>query len=648
MNSVKSEDLFQLKSVSQPVKLGSKVFFVETQARKKDNDYISKIVSIDIENNSRMVWGDSGSVNTNFEISPNQKQLAYISNENEKTQLYVISLDGGAARALTNEEYGISDFQWSKDSKNIYYQTSSYPEIDEEFKSFPQRFTSNDYYYKRDGSGLNPQDGTFYIKKVDVETDDKSTLVKTDTPFSFGHISEDETDIYVTAGNDLEDDKEYGSNIYRFNIAEEAFIPLLDFEKGTYSFVDITDDESKILYAGNDMVYGIVQYSDLYIYDVASESSVKLTGSLDQEVGDVISGDFQQQVEGFAPTFLTKDKVIFNSSYHGTTQIYTATAQGEIEKIVDEENHIYDGSVLVGKSEFAIAYSTPTKPGVIAVVNGESGSVSPIYNPNADYEVDHQIQDPERFWFDGADNRKTQGWYFPPVEAKENHPVILYIHGGPQVAYGETFFHEMQVLASQGYGVINLNPRGSGSYGQMGAYAIVGDYGNNDFNDLMHGVDYVLENHPEIDEENMFVAGGSYGGFMTNWIVGHTDRFKAAITQRSISNWVSFFGTSDIGPVFVKENLQADLSNPRQLWRMSPLAYVGDVKTPVLVQHSENDLRCPMEQGEQFYVGLKDRGVEAEFVRYPESSHGLSREGLPNLRMDRMKDITVWLDKHYG
>ncbi|MFR4955109.1 MAG: alpha/beta hydrolase family protein, partial [Enterococcus gallinarum] len=156
----------------------------------------------------------------------------------------------------------------------------------------------------------------------------------------------------------------------------------------------------------------------------------------------------------------------------------------------------------------------------------------------------------------------------------------------------------------------------------------------------------VLNHHPEIDPQKIHVVGGSYGGFMTNWIVGHTDRFCSAVTQRSISNWISFYGTSDIGPFFVKYQLLHDLDESKILWEMSPLAYADHVSTPTLVLHGENDLRCPQEQGQQFYTALKRNDIDTKLILFPHSSHGLSRSGLPNLRLERLSAITEWMKTH--
>jgi len=194
--------------------------------------------------------------------------------------------------------------------------------------------------------------------------------------------------------------------------------------------------------------------------------------------------------------------------------------------------------------------------------------------------------------------------------------------------------------------VIAINPRGGNSYGQDFETAVIGHYGEGDFDDLMLGVDAALKLDPTIDDRQLCVTGGSYGGFMTNWIETHSTRFAAAVTQRSIANWISFYGTSDIGYYFTPWELQAGMQDIQTLWRFSPLAYVDQASTPILILHGEEDLRCPTTQGKEFFVGLKEAGVETQLVLFPQANHDLSRSGLPNLRIDRLKRINQWFQDH--
>ena len=232
-------------------------------------------------------------------------------------------------------------------------------------------------------------------------------------------------------------------------------------------------------------------------------------------------------------------------------------------------------------------------------------------------------------------------------EAGKKYPLIVEVHGGPHMMYSNAFMHEFQVLTAKGYGVLYINPRGSHGYGQAFVDAVRGDYGGGDYHDIMDATNFAINHFDWIDEDRLGVTGGSYGGFMTNWIVGHTNKFKAAATQRSISNWVSFYGVSDIGYFFTEwEHKTNKLDDIDKLWEISPLRYVNNIETPLLILHSEKDYRCPIEQGEQLYVALKHQDKPTRFVRFPESNHELSRNGDPALRISRLNEIIEWFDTY--
>src|SRR5699024_5883074 len=255
------------------------------------------------------------------------------------------------------------------------------------------------------------------------------------------------------------------------------------------------------------------------------------------------------------------------------------------------------------------------------------------------------LNEPEEKAITAEDGWHIQGWLLRPYgfQDRKKYPMILEIHGGPHVMYGQTFFHEMQLLAAKGYVVLYTNPRGNHGYGQTFVNACGFENGGKDYSDLMCAVDQVLENYSFIDEKRLGVTGGSYGGFMTNWIVGHTNRFKAAVTQRSISNWLSFYGVSDIGYFFTKwEHGYNLLDDPKKLWEFSPLKYTENIETPLLILHGELDFRCPVEQGEQLFITLKHLRKEVEFVRFPGANHELSRSGHPEMRIERLNHILRW------
>ena len=237
----------------------------------------------------------------------------------------------------------------------------------------------------------------------------------------------------------------------------------------------------------------------------------------------------------------------------------------------------------------------------------------------------------------------------PPRSVRRRaHPAIVYIHGGPRVQYGRFFMHEFFVLAGRGYVVGFSNPRGGQGYGEAHSKVIHDAWGTVDYEDVMAFADHVA-GLPYVDGDRLGVAGGSYGGYMTNWIVGHTDRFRAAVTQRSVSNLLSMWGSSDFNWTFQQEiGLAPPWEAFEKMWERSPMKHIGGAKTPTLVLHNEQDLRCAIEQGEQVFVALKRLGVPTEMVRFPDEPHGLSRTGRTDRRIARLGHILRWFDRYLG
>lgn len=652
MDNITNESLFDLRNVSQPIVAGDKIFYLETNIDKDENKYISAIFQINPETKERIPYGDSGSTNMQISLSPDKNTIAYLSNntKDEKVQLFTMPLTGGSATQLTFEKNGIGSYLWLDESNTIYYQASVKQEDDDSDnekdsqKNLPKKTVSTKLNYKMDGRGVIPEDRLYQVKKITLGETEAEVVFEADRGISVQYIAKDESYFLYFDRLDPDDEWVYGGSLYRYDVAKKSSELLVsDMPKGMFSFELTNETEDLFILSGHDFAYKFVTQSEIYRFDLKEKKLTNLTADLDISVGDSLVGDFQQNVGGPDLWWLDNGKTfLFKATEDGKITLYKATIDGNIEKIVDEEMHITGLDLFEDKSLAAITYSTLTVPSALGLLNLETAEVTDVYRPNDTFFETHAVSKPERFWFKSVKDWSIQGWYMSPVDAKENHPAILYIHGGPQVSYGETFFHEMQALAAAGYGVILLNPRGGSGYGQEFVASILDNYGDEDYQDLMNGLDYVLENHPEIDSDNLYVAGGSYGGFMTNWIVTHNNRFKAAVTQRSISNWLSFYGASDIGPSFVEFQLGRDLSKADELWQMSPLAHAANAKTPLLVIHGEEDLRCPLEQGQQMYIAMKKQRVETKLVTFPKSSHGLSRNGLPNLRIQRLDEIANW------
>lgn len=384
---------------------------------------------------------------------------------------------------------------------------------------------------------------------------------------------------------------------------------------------------------------------------------------------------------GERPVFSPDGRFIYMlASDGGTVHLHRVElATGRVSRVTAGDRVIHAFALSPDGERAAFAAAEPLNPAEVYLAwlspPGESSDPLPFDPPhlvavpelgsyreqvltglNTGLLAEKELSMPERFWFQaGPGEPQVDGWYLPPVGSRSSaaeaasHPAVLEIHGGPMGQYGSGFFFEFQLLAAAGYGVVYTNPRGSLGYGAEFCRSIRADWGNRDYADLMAGLDEALRRYPAIDPGRLGVAGGSYGGFMVNWIIGHTDRFKAAITMRSVVNRMSAMGTSDLG-------FRRVAQFGGKLWweelepylHQSPLMWASNVRTPLLIEQQENDLRCPIEQAEQLYAALKLLRREVRFVRYPGESHGMSRNGKPWHRVHRLKTILEWFAGHLG
>ena len=312
----------------------------------------------------------------------------------------------------------------------------------------------------------------------------------------------------------------------------------------------------------------------------------------------------------------------------------------------DRTVHFADVGDAVNRLVYAVNDPTHLDDLYLSDLGGRNEK--PLTHLNADLWKQLRLVPVERLPFKSADGWDIDGFFMKPNgwEAGKKYPMILTIHGGPAGQYGFDWYHEFQVYASQGYAVFFTNPRGSTGYGEKFERGIELNWGGKDYVDVMSGVDAALAKYPWIDRDKLGVTGGSYGGFMTNWIVGHTNRFKAAVTLRSISNFISDDGTRD-GAYGHADDFTGDIFEKFDLyWNASPLKYVKNVKTPTLVLHSDNDFRVPIEQGEQWFRALQHFGVPSEIVFFPRENHNLTRTGEPKHLVESINWQLYWFDRY--
>jgi dipeptidyl aminopeptidase/acylaminoacyl peptidase len=390
--------------------------------------------------------------------------------------------------------------------------------------------------------------------------------------------------------------------------------------------------------------------TNLFITSADGNKPAKnLTKQYDLHATADIITDFSP-AETVAPVWSKDGKYIyFQAAVHGSTVLKRISVDGaELTDVVGEGGAIGAFALDTAQTRVAYFFGQMQDSAQIHVRELGSGTTRHLTRINRDLLDTIRFPKVEEVWYKGADGNQLQGWImFPPnFDANKKYPSILEIHGGPWTQYGKFMMHEFNYFASNGYVVFFTNPRGGRGYGEEHSKAIWGDWGGPALADLMAFTDFVAKK-PYIDSKRMGVTGGSYGGYMTLWVVGHTDRFKAAVTQRCVSNMISMWGSSDFNWTFqFPAQSGAPQEDFKKLWDMSPVKYLGECSTPTLVIHNEQDHRCPIEQGEQAYVALKRAGVDTELVRFPDEPHGLSRVGRTDRRIARLNHILRWMDKY--
>lgn len=413
--------------------------------------------------------------------------------------------------------------------------------------------------------------------------------------------------------------------------------------------------QGKIFALASDMKdFGLNQNYQLYSW----QQKNLLTEFSDQEIlfGNSICSDIR--LGSANDIFVLADEVYYLSTSGGEGQLKKIDASGSSKTVIAGAGSVED-FVFVDNDLYLVGFYANRPQEIYRLQNNDLKDEDSSFSAPEDLQrISHFNDDamqgieamPAESLNIEINGDLIEGFVIRPqnFEQGKSYPGILDIHGGPKTAYGTSLFHEMQLLSARGYFVFFCNPHGSD--GRTDEFSdLRGKYGTIDYEDLLSFTQAVLAQYPQIDEQRLGVTGGSYGGFMTNWIISHTDQFKAAVTQRSIMNWLSFYGNSDIGYFFTEDQNDASFYTQEgleKLWDHSPLKYAARIKTPTLIIHSEKDFRCPIEQVYQLFTLLKYRGIDSKMVIFKDESHELSRSGKPLARIERLEQIADWMDKY--
>ncbi len=640
---------------------GSKLAFILHEMDVEENKYLSNIHIYDLENKAFTKLTSSNTAKSFVFKDENTLLFPDMRDKKDKerkekgedfTLYYEISLRGGEASKAFEIPLIVSKLELIDEDRYLLLAEYNHrkPNLEglsqeEKQKTLKEFEEEKDYIvideipYWANGAGFtNKTRRRAYIYNIK----DKKLKAITDvfTNVDFIKLNRDKTKLLLIT-NSFTDKMQLKEDLYLYDIEKDTLEKISHLDHFSYGFADFVGDS--IIFTGTDMAqYGVNENPKIYLMDQNRRVKELLPVDFDLSLWNSVGTDCRFGASNQIK--LDGDYLYFITTEYGNAHLNRIDMEGNTEKLTRVKGSVDGFDVHDGKIIF-IGFRDLKLQELYELNDGEEVQLS---NFNEWVLKERKLSQPERLTFTTKEGISIEGWVMKPVDFEEGkkYPAILNIHGGPKTVYGEIFFHEMQYWANEGYVVFFCNPRGSDGRGNEFA-DIRGKYGTIDYEDIMNFTDLVLEKYPFIDGERVGVTGGSYGGFMTNWIIGHTNRFKAAVSQRSISNWISKFGTTDIGYFFVEDQQSATpWTDAEKLWWHSPMKYADKVQTPTLFIHSDEDFRCWIVEAYQMFTSLKYNGVEARLVIFKGENHDLSRNGRPKQRIRRLKEITQWFDKY--
>lgn len=643
---VTPEDYFSFKFMGDPhiSPDGKVVAYVVTSIDQKKNRRESSIWVVPIDGSAapRRLSAEGFSSNSP-RWSPDGKTLAFLSarssdlpaGETPKSQIYLLSIAGGGeAIALTKLKNGVQSYQWSPEGSRIAVASSSGPMdgvATADRKSDVRHYTHIQYKFNDTGWF---DDKRRHLWVVSVPSGEAKQITEgQDWNDTDPQWSPDGTRIaFVSDRTGKAYDNGHNTDVWVIPAAGGTLTKISD-----HAFEDESPrwspDGKQILFAGQTAIH---QFPKLYVTD----SSGGAASQLAVKDLDTIPGELRWPAAG---------SVFFAAGVKGETHIFRADPGAHTFSAVTSGArgiHAFDLSENSGKMVYLANDFEHMDD--LYVSNLDGSGERQLTHVNADLWAQLEFQPVERLAYKSTDGWAVEGFFVKPLgwQAGKKYPMVLVIHGGPEGMFGVDWYHEFQVYAAKGWAVFFCNPRGSTGYGEKFERGEINNWGGMDYQDVMAGVDAALKQYPWVDGNDLGVTGGSYGGYMTNWIVSHTNRFKAAVTLRSVSNFISDDGTRD-GAYGHEDYFKGIIFDDfDQYWNASPLKYARNVRTPTLILHSDNDFRVPIEQGEQWFRALQHYGVPSEIVFFPRENHNLTRTGEPKHLVESLNWQLYWFDRY--
>ncbi|MFO8060681.1 MAG: S9 family peptidase [Bacillota bacterium] len=654
---------------------GSMVAFVRQYSDLDENETRTEIWTVSVREGTPRRLTTGGKMNAMPRWSPDGLRVAFISDRTGKKQIHIIDPRGGEAAPVATEEEPLSAPEWSPDGGRIAFVAAVHMRPGDEFypgapaDSVLTRDEDDDdapvvvktLHHRQDGIGFfgHRFRHLFVVDAREAWGREKAETHRV-TDGRYNHDSPawspDGRYLICTANRDLPDsDPVWVRHLWAFEVDSGDGVRVLREDYPVHS-PRLSPDGRTVAFIGADFPFDWVSSPyNLFTVDFAPETfplswdaARNLTDSLDRRVGGAASSDLRCRGGAAYPVLWTADSRVLYTTVASEGESFVcripADGEGPAERVTPGTGRVVAAPALSRDEALVYLAGGPTEPDEVFILDRE-GCERRLTDINRPVAEEMLLAEPERMLFEGAGGWEIEGWLMRPPGAVEGerHPTVLVIHGGPSGMFGCGFSLQFQHLAGEGFAVTYLNPRGSSGYGAEFGLAVVGDWGGEDYRDLMAGVDRGIE-MGIVDPERLGVTGWSYGGFMTCWIVTQTDRFSAAVGGAPVSDQYSMYGTSDVGSGFAEFSTGArPWENPEALLSHSPVRYMGEVVTPLLLLHGENDLRCPVSQSEEVFTALKRQGKECVLVRYPGEPHGLAK---PRNLVDRMERTAAWFRHH--
>jgi len=639
-----AEDYFAFETLSEPrfSPDGSTIAFVVTTIDRQQNRRRSAIWSVPADGSRGPVALTTAPQSSNSpRWSPDGKTIAFLSTrpaagdavaDTPRNQVWLLPLGGGEPRRLTTLLNGVNSFQWSPDGARLVVVSRTGPSDTAKSPSDVRHYKHANYKFNDTGWF---DDTRAHLWVVEVSSGRA-------TPLTSGDDWNDSDPQWSPDGRRIAFVSDRSGKA--FDESNDTDVWVIDANGGTPSKIsDHATGDNAPRWSPDGQTIAFVSsvpekaHPKIWLAPSAGGGAARLAA----EGLDLIPGALRWAEGGRA--------LYFETGVKGTSHLYRVDlAARRAASVTSGERTVRFVDVNEKTNRLAYAVNDPTHLDDLYVADLTGRNEKQLTHLNATLWKQLNVVPVERVPFRGADGWEVDGFLMKPVgwEPGRKYPMVLTIHGGPAGMYGFDFFHEFQVYASRGWAVFFTNPRGSTGYGEKFERGIEMNWGGNDYVDVMNGVDAALAKYSWIDRDRLGVTGGSYGGYLTNWIISHTNRFKAAVTLRSVSNFISDDGTRD-GAYGHADDFGGDIFEKTDLyWDRSPLKHVKNVKTPTLVLHSDNDFRVPIEQGEQWFRALRHFGVPAEVVFFPRENHNLTRTGEPKHLVESINWQVYWFDRY--